>query len=132
MEDYNLYIGETLNTRLRETREFDREARCPFCNAVIHLPLTIRTEFGDVTGGNCGCGAVYTCDLTGHNMGEALLDALVLACNNDWDRVFNLSSEDYSEAVFNYNINTHRIRDIRDFRRDQGGKIIFIRIKKQN
>lgn len=115
-----------------ETKEYFREARCPFCNVQIPLPLNIRTEFGDVTGGNCECGAVYTCDLTGHNMGEALLDALVLACDNDWNRVFNLGSEDYSEAVFNYNISTHRIWNIRDFRRDQGGKIIFIRIRKKN
>lgn len=117
---------------LRQYRDYYKEARCPFCNMPVQMPLTIRTEFGEIIGGSCDCGAVYTCDLTGHNMGEALLDALVYACDNDWDRVFNIDSDDYSEAVFNYDINTHRIWNIRDIRRDQGGKIIFIRIKKRN
>lgn len=118
--------------RGREFRDYYREARCPFCNMPIQIPLTIRTEFGEFEGGSCECGAVFTCDLTGHNMGEALLDALIYACDNDWDRLANIDSEDYNEAVFNYDINTNRMWNIRDARRDQGGKIIFIKIKKRN
>lgn len=117
---------------MREYKEYYREPLCPFCNRPIRIPEAIGTEFGEIIGGDCDCGAVYTCDLTGHNMGEALLDALVYACGNDWDRVYNIGAEDYSEAVFNYDINTHRMWNIRDIRTDQGGKIIFIRIKKGN
>lgn len=121
-----------LDSGLREYKDYYRDARCPFCNEPIRMPSVIKTELGEVVGGDCNCGAVYTCDLTGHNIGEALLDALVFACDNDWNGLFNLGSNDYDEAVFNYDINTHRIWNIRDVRRDQGGKIIFIRIKKRN
>lgn len=121
-----------LDSGLREYRDYYRDARCPFCNEPIRMPSVIKTELGEVVGGDCNCGAVYTCDLTGHNIGEALLDALVFACDNDWNGLFNLGSNDYDEAVFNYDINTHRTWNIRDVRRDQGGKIIFIKIKKRN
>lgn len=120
-----------MNIRLRE-KDYYREPRCPFCNSPFDLPATIRTEFGEFTGGICRCGAVYSYDPTGHNMGEALLDALIFACDNDWDKFYSIGFEDYSEAVFNYDINIHRLWGVRDIRREEGGKIIFIKIKKEN
>lgn len=131
LDNYNS-LEMMLDRGIREHKDYYRDAQCPFCNDPIPMPSTIVTEFGEIIGGDCRCGAVYTCDLTGHNIGEALLDALIFACGNDWDRVFNIGYEDYNESVFNYDINTHRIWNIRDIRRDQGGKIIFIRIKKKN
>jgi len=37
--------------------------------------------------GTCSCGAVYACDVTGHNLGSAMIEALVHACTGDWDLV---------------------------------------------
>ena len=42
------------------------------------------TELGAIISGRCACGAVYVCDPTGHNVGEAYGDAIAFA-KGDWD-----------------------------------------------
>lgn len=61
--------------------------------------------------GACSCGAVYACDITGHNLGAAFIEALVCGCNGDWDLAWGLlPEEDYlEELVENYDYETHRI-----------------------
>jgi len=50
--------------------------------------------------GLCSCGAVYACDETGHNLGSAMIEALVFGCNMDWDLAWNLlPGEDYQEEI---------------------------------
>lgn len=94
------------------------------------MPENIRAEMGGFIGGRCDCGAVYACDPTGHNVGEAYLDALTYACGEDWNKFKFLNSDkNYREAVFNYDLRTHRLWNIRDIRRDYSGKIIFIKIE---
>ncbi len=44
--------------------------------------------------GRCQCGAVYASDETGHNVGAAMVEALVYACNDDWDLAWSLVPED--------------------------------------
>ncbi len=44
--------------------------------------------------GACKCGAVYSCDETGHNLGSAMVEALLFACNGDWDLAWELLPED--------------------------------------
>ncbi len=121
-----------MDTGIRRYGDFYREATCPFCGLPIQMPSELKTEFGVFIGGTCSCGAVYTCDLTGHNMGEALMDGLVFACDNDWDKAFSIGSDDYSEVVLNYDINNHMVWNIRDIRGERSGKIIFLRINKKN
>ena len=106
-------------------------ARCPFCNLLLSAPETIRTETGgEFTGGRCCCGVVYACDPTGHNVGEAYLDALMFACGGDWDTYYTLSPEDnYREAVFNYDLRTRTLWPIKDHRRDYSGKIVFVKLE---
>ena len=107
----------------------DEGARCPFCNTLLIAPGRIRTETGEFTGGICGCGAVFACDPTGHNVGEAYLDAITLACGGDWSACYSLTPEEnYKEAVFNYDPRTRRMWPVKDIRRDYSGKIIFIKI----
>ena len=82
-------------------------------------------EVGQCIGGKCSCGAVYCVDPTGHNVGEAYLDALVLAFGDDWDQI---AEGTYSEAVFTYDARTHRLSPVREIRRlDASGKIVFIK-----
>lgn len=96
------------------------------------MPEEIETTTGNFIGGRCGCGAVYAYDSTGHNVGQAYLDALALACGDDWDKALSLDSEtDYEEAVFNYDMRSHRLRPVRDIRRDFSGKIVFIKLGKK-
>ncbi len=113
--------------KIREDK--DETAKCPFCAAMIVAPEEIKTESGGFIGGRCECGAVYVCDPTGHNVGEAYLDALTYACGEDVMTFDSLNSgENYREAVFNYDMRAHKLREIRDIRRDYSCKIIFIRV----
>ena len=71
--------------------------RCPFCDELITAPEVITGRFGnEFSGGRCGCGAVYVYDGSGHNLGEAYVDALALACDGDMDRAWTLiPDQDY-------------------------------------
>ena len=115
-----------MKPKVREDK--DESARCPFCSGPLPMPEAIRTETGEFIGGRCECGAIYACDPTGHNVGEAYLDALIYASGGDWNKVQSLDAESFHEAVRNYDMRTHRMWEIRDTRRDYTGKIIFIKV----
>ncbi len=114
-----------MKPRVREDK--DEPAKCPFCRVLLIPPEEIETESGGFIGGKCRCGAVYACDPTGHNVGEAYADALTYACGGDWTDL----GENYREAVFNYDLRTHRLWEIRDIRRDYSGKIIFVKVEQK-
>ena len=71
--------------------------RCPFCEEPVGALEEITTRFGNIfTGGKCSCGAVYVYDGSGHSLGEAYVDGLAYACDNDWDKAWSLiPEEDY-------------------------------------
>jgi len=89
-----------------------KKVECPFCGAKIEKPreLPVR-KWGEMPVGSCTCGAVYACDVTGHNLGSAMVEALVFGCNMDWDLAWGLiPEEDYLEAlVENYDYIDHVI-----------------------
>ncbi|TKB08746.1 DVU0298 family protein [Desulforhopalus sp. IMCC35007] len=68
---------------------------CPFCGQTVgkpsHAPERRMNEFPV---GRCLCGAVYTCDVTGHNVGAAIVETLVYACNDNPDLAWELLPED--------------------------------------
>ena len=68
---------------------------CPFCGQTVgkpsHAPERKMNEFPV---GRCLCGAVYTCDATGHNVGSAIVETLVYACNDNADFAWELLPED--------------------------------------
>jgi hypothetical protein len=116
--------------RYRDRQEKNATPRCPFCNGILDVPENIKTETGDFMGGRCGCGAVYACDPTGHNVGQTYLDALIYACGDDWDKFNSLDCDkDYREAVFNYDVRSHKLMEIEDIRRNFSGKIVFIKLE---
>lgn len=83
---------------------------CPFCGQPIEGPKELNTRRpGEMPVGSCSCGAVYACDETGHNLGAAMIEALVFGCNMDWDLAWGLlPEEDYlREIVENYDIQSH-------------------------
>ena len=83
--------------------------------------------------GRCSCGAVYACDVTGHSLGTAMLEALVFACNGDWDLAWGLlPEEDYLEGqIENYDLETHLIvhGGVYEGRRI-AGSLYFIKLQK--
>jgi len=84
---------------------------CPFCGRLIDRPKELKVQRPrEFPLGICKCGAVYTFDVTGHNLGAAQLEALLFACNNDWDLAMQLSDEDYEDArIEHYDDITHKV-----------------------
>jgi hypothetical protein len=113
-----------LKPRIREDK--DEIARCPFCAAALGAPEPIKSGTGECTGGRCGCGAVYCLDATGHNVGEAYLDALTLAFGEGAD----LLSVAYDEVVLEYQPGRNTLAPVKDERRMSGAaRMIFIKVR---
>jgi len=93
-------------------RDIISKPSCPFCGMVIEKPKELTTRRpNEMPVGACSCGAVYACDVTSHNLGTAMIEALVFGCNGDWDLAWDLlPEEDYLEKqVENYDFETHLI-----------------------
>lgn len=113
-----------MKPRVREDK--DEPAKCPFCAQTLHAPKLTKTATGECLGGRCTCGAVYSFDPTGHNLGEAYLDALTLASGDSAD----LFSHKYEEVVLDYDARRHRLSPVKEMRRlDSSGRIVFIKIR---
>jgi hypothetical protein len=76
-------------------RDVIEKPLCPFCGIQIKKPGELDSGMPqEMPVGACKCGAVYTCDVTGHNLGTAMIEALVFACNGDWDLAWDLLPDD--------------------------------------
>jgi len=108
---------------------------CPFCGQNIDKPQPpVQRKLGEFNVGSCQCGAVYTCDPTGHNVGAAMVEALVRACNDDWDLAWELGPEqDYlTGRIENYDEITHQVLDQKHIDgRYVRGVIYFVRLHKE-
>ncbi|MBW1667232.1 MAG: HEAT repeat domain-containing protein [Deltaproteobacteria bacterium] len=113
-------------------REIIQKPLCPFCGRLIEKPEEIITSLpNEMPLGACECGAVYSCDVTGHNLGTAMIEALVYACGGDYDLAWNLLPEDdYIESrLEHYDYETHFIVHAGAFRgRRIAGTLYFIRL----
>ena len=95
-----------------EGRELVRRPTCAFCGLPIEKPKEGKTRRPtEMPVGSCSCGAVYACDVTGHSLGAAMVEALMFACNMDWDLAWNLlPGDDYiKERVEQYDLENHLI-----------------------
>jgi hypothetical protein len=105
--------------------------KCPFCGLAVDRPRSLPQNAMPV--GTCACGAVYAFDVTGHNLGSAMIEALVYACGGDWDCAWSLTSdEDYEdEQIYNYDDQTHMIVHGGAYEgRRIAGTLYFIRMRK--
>ena len=81
--------------------------------------------------GRCECGAVYSCDPTGHNIGSAIVETLVLACDNNWDFAWDLLPEDdyLTGRVEDYDELTHQVVNTKNIDgRPVRGVLYFVRL----
>ena len=104
---------------------------CPFCGMVVQRPEQVPSR--EMPVGVCSCGAVYACDVTGHNLGSAMIEALVHACTGDWDCAWDLTpDEDYlDKQLKNYDFETHNIIHAGVYEgRRIAGVLYFIRLNK--
>jgi hypothetical protein len=84
--------------------------------------------------GRCECGAVYVCDATGHNVGSAMVECLVYACNNEWDLAWELTPEDdyLTGRIEDYDDVTHQVIAKRNLDgRAVRGVLYFVRLHKE-
>jgi hypothetical protein len=116
-------------------REPVQRAKCPFCGLPVERPKELSTRKpGEMPVGICSCGAVYACDETGHNLGAAMIEALLFGCNMDWDLAWGLvADEDYQqEIVENYDLITHLVVPSGTYEgRKTSGALYFVRLHQE-
>jgi HEAT repeat protein len=81
--------------------------------------------------GECACGALYACDATGHNVGAAMVEALVSACGDDWDFAWELMPEDdyLTGRIEHYDEETHQVIEAGSLNgRAVRGVLYFVRL----
>lgn len=107
---------------------------CPFCKQNVDRPKPPdKRRLGEFPVGTCQCGAVYTSDPTGFNQGAAMIDALVHACNDNWDLAWDLlPDEDYlTDVLENYDEQTHQVVETRNLDgRLIRGVLFFVRLQR--
>ena len=108
---------------------------CPFCGMDVGRPSdAVQRKMTEFPVGKCECGAVYVCDATGHNVGSAMVECLVYACNDDWDLAWELlPEEDYlTGRVEDYDDVTHQVCLKRNLDgRAVRGVLFFVRLHKE-
>lgn len=107
---------------------------CPFCGQDVGRPQEpVQRKMEEFTTGTCQCGAVYTCDPTGFNVGAAMVECLVHACDDNWDLAWELMpDEDYiSGRLDKYDEQSHQIIEVGNFDgRKIRGVLYFVRLSK--
>ena len=109
----------------------DNILRCPFCERPLGQLEEIMTKFGNVVeGGRCDCGAAYVYDGSGHNVGDAYVDALALACDNDMDKAWAMvPGEDYDIREFYYDARKNRFSSESVGRGRRSAIYLFVKVK---
>lgn len=105
---------------------------CPFCGMDVgRAHEAVQRKMTEFPVGSCDCGAVFVCDATGHNVGSAMIEGLVYACNDNWDLAWELVPEDdyLTGRIDNYDEMTHQVVDSRQLDgRWVRGVLYFVRL----
>jgi len=95
--------------RLRRFERKDEVAACPFCQKKISRPQPL-PEADGLSGGRCGCSAIFLFDEMGKTGGQVLLAGLTLLGEGDIDRAMTLrAGTDYEVQDLGYQARTHSI-----------------------
>lgn len=85
---------------------------CPFCGQKVGRAIdTPERKMHEFPVGSCQCGAVYVSEATGHNVGAAMVEALVFACDGNADFAWELMPEDdyLTGRIENYDEVSHQV-----------------------
>jgi hypothetical protein len=108
---------------------------CPFCGQDVGRPgYPDKRKLGEFAMGNCECGAVYASDPSGFNVGAAIVECLVHACDDNWDLAWDLlPEEDYlTGRIEDYDEVTHQVVETRNLDgRIIRGVLYFIRLQEK-
>ncbi|MDH4317578.1 MAG: HEAT repeat domain-containing protein [Desulfobulbaceae bacterium] len=120
---------------MKKKSNFKIRPWCPFCGLDVGKPQdALQRKLNEFPIGICECGAVYVCDATGHNVGSAMVECLVYACNDDWDLAWELLPEDdyLTGRIENYDDVTHQVIESRNLDgRAVRGVLYFVRLHKE-
>ncbi len=107
---------------------------CPFCGQDVNEPQEpTNRKMDEFKVGKCQCGAVYTSDPTGFNVGSAMVECLNYACDDNWDLAWDLTPDDdyLSGRIDNYDEQTHQVYELKNVDgRKVAGVLYFIRLHK--
>ena len=105
---------------------------CPFCGQKVKKAVDApNRKMSEFTVGTCSCGAVYSCDPTGHNVGAAIVETLIHACGDNSDLAWELIPEDdyLTGRIEDYDEQTHQVVDTRNIDgRMVRGILYFVRL----
>ncbi|MEN8141097.1 MAG: DVU0298 family protein [Thermodesulfobacteriota bacterium] len=107
---------------------------CPFCGQDVGRPLEpVQRKMDEFKIGECQCGAIYTSDPTGFNVGAAMVECMVAAAGDNADLAFDMDpDEDYQDArLDNYDEQDHYVYELMNVDgRKVRGVLYFIRLNK--
>ena len=105
---------------------------CPFCGQEVDPPTEpLKRKIDEFKVGNCQCGAVYTSDPTGFNVGAAMVECMIYACDENPDLAWELVAEDdfIDDRIDNYDEVTHQVYELKNVDgRRVAGVLYFIRL----
>ena len=105
---------------------------CPFCGQEVARAIDKQDRnMSEFTVGSCSCGAVYSCDPTGHNVGAAMVETLIHACGDNDNLAWELMPEDdyLTGRIENYDELTHQVVETRNLDgRAVRGVLYFVRL----
>ncbi len=112
-------------------RESERP-RCPFCEKPFGRPPEVNPKLeGDFYTWPCSCGAVGAYDATGHNLGDALMEAIAFAFDDDLEKALAAEPEkDYEVRYIDcYHLRDHRVSEGSRTYKTGLAAFVFVKLK---
>lgn len=107
---------------------------CPFCGQDVNEPREpVQRKMDEFKVGTCQCGAVYTSDPTGFNVGAAMVECMIYACDDNADLAWELMPDDdyLTGRIDNYDEVTHQVYATKNVDgRKVSGVLFFMRLTK--
>jgi hypothetical protein len=124
--------GIVMKSILFPTYRESERPRCPFCGQPFGRPPEVDPKGeGDFYKWLCPCGAVGAYDATGHNLGDALMEAIVFAYSDDWETALAMEADkDYEVRYLDlYHRGDHRVLGGGRTYKTGMAAFVFVRIK---
>jgi hypothetical protein len=121
-----------MNSILFPTYRESEKPRCPFCGQPFGRPLAVDPKReGDFYKWLCACGAVGTYDTTGHNLGDALMEAIAFAYDDDWEKAMAMEPDKDYEIRYldSYRAAEHRVLGGAKAYKSGLGAFVFVKVK---
>jgi len=115
-------------------RESERP-RCPFCGQPFGRPPKVNPrDEGDFYKWLCPCGAVGAYDATGNNLGDALMEAIAFAYDDDLEKAMAMEPDkDYEIRYLDgYRAGEHRVIGGRMTPKSGLAAFVFVKVKAPN